>query len=236
MVDTLCLLKCAGQLWLRNHVRQVEKRPRDRCNGNAFALLAIAVGQVAGHVHRDMCAAPARTAEHGDVDARTGSGAKLPQRRGTSMREHRIRADSQHRRKPVTVGGQRSVTDRVDAAMDPEKPRCRDPALDPPPTEAERAELVPGHQPVLAARDAGHGAIGVSPCSRPGRPVCALCRGGKGFPLYVTVNICHPWRVGAAAARVTRETSGITPNSYFEWADPAYWWAGSGSARCRRSG
>lgn len=92
---------------------------------------------------------------------------------------------------------QRTVADRVDASVDAVQPFSCNPALDRPGSETEREQLAAGDHAVLALGEAGQGAVD---CPRALGPW-----GGNRLTLHLTVNVCHPWKVGASRALGARQ-------------------------------
>jgi hypothetical protein len=136
----------------------------------------------------DEAAARARaTAGDGDLDPIGVRRGEPPQRGRAAMAEHRAGARREQRRPQSSTLRQRRVADAVDAAVHEQQPPAPGAMVDRGAAEAERAQLVPRHDPVAARRERGDPPVdAVRRCRAGGRAaltavsaVNAVRRGGR---------------------------------------------------------
>jgi hypothetical protein len=100
-----------------------------------------------------------------DVDPAAARRAKIPEGRGAPVAEDRPLATGEHSREPPALSPQAAVADGVDAAMQPQQALSTTASSDGAVAEAEAAQLLPRHHPMLSVGKRRHRVVRLEFCS-----------------------------------------------------------------------
>jgi hypothetical protein len=95
-----------------------------------------------------------------EVDARSGWAEKAPMGACGAVAQDGIGADGQQGRRKATLPGEKSMTDRVDPAMNAVNASAADASVDRPPIEPQPAQLAAADDAVLPIRERRNRAVG----------------------------------------------------------------------------